>query len=590
MGLRRRLRRFGGALYGQVFRSLNWPSSFDLQARERTNTSLRSWVRLPAGWYELSAQIRVHARSLDHLSANARLYLETAQGDCPHTAMGIPFKSGQPTQRLIYIHAPAYIRLDPVEFAGPFQVERFEIKPTKVRPEQDWPAYSAGFERRPDETLSYARWIAEHELALIARYAAPPASDWVVRLAPGDELSPHAYQCVAAVAAAHPDCVAIYTDHDRLDEQGFRTEPVFKPDWSPIRFEHHNYIGRSVFIRKDALEALEGADQTDALASLLPQLDTAPGRIQHIPLPLLHEGAQTPPRAVAGGLPTGVDAGAYVSIIIPTRDGLPHLQVALTSLSRTLDATRAEVVLVDNQTQDPDALRYLNQLEQQGCLPDSNMAVQLLRYPHPFNFAAMINAGAAAAKGEILGFLNDDIEALEPGWLEVLLPIFSHSHIGCVGPMLCYPDGAIQHAGVALGLGGVAGHPARGLDPNNPAVMAAIGGVGEVSAVTGAALWIKAEVFQLLGGMSEALTVAYNDIDLCLKARAAGFTNVLVPGVRLLHHESRTRGSDAAGAKAARLAEEANWMHERWGEALIDEPYYSPRLTRARDDLALSDS
>lgn len=120
--------------------------------------------------------------------------------------------------------------------------------------------------------------------------------------------------------------------------------------------------------------------------------------------------------------------------------------------------------------------------------------------------------------------------------------------------------------------------------------MTAIGGVGEVSAVTGAALWIKAEVFQALDGMSEALTVAYNDIDLCLKAQSAGFTNVLVPGVRLLHHESRTRGSDASGAKAARLAEEAAWMHERWGKTLSNDPYYSPRFTRARDDLALSDS
>ncbi|MRH79051.1 glycosyltransferase [Spiribacter sp. C176] len=584
MGIQRRLYRFCGAVWGGVRRRLDQRAFI-----ERTNANLRSWIRLPAGWYELNAQLRVHARSLDHLSANARLYLETAQGDCPHTAMGIPFKSGQPTQRLIYIHEPAYIRLDPVEFAGPFLVERFEIKPTKARP-AEWAAYNAGFERRPDETLSYARWIAEIEPALIERYAATPASDWVVRLAPGDQLAPHAYQCVASVAAAHPDCVAIYTDHDRLDEQGFRTEPVFKPDWSPIRFKHHNYIGRSVFIRQDALEATGAADGLASLASLLPKLDTAPGRIQHIPLPLLHEAADSPALASSAGLPTGADPGGQVSIIIPTRDGLPHLQVALASLSRTLDATRTEVVLVDNQTQAPDALRYLNQLEHQGHLPDSQIPVRVLRYPHPFNFAAMINAGAAAAKGEILGFLNDDIEALEPGWLEALLPIFSHADIGCVGPMLCYPDGSIQHAGVALGLGGVAGHPARGLNPNDPAVMAAIGGLGEASAVTGAALWVKAEVFQALGGMSEALTVAYNDIDLCLKARAAGFTNVLVPGVRLLHHESRTRGSDASGAKAARLAEEANWMHEHWGAALTDEPYYSPRLTRARDDLALSDS
>ena len=406
-------------------------------------------------------------------------------------------------------------------------------------------------------------------------------SAFLMSLEVGDQPAPEALDALSAAWQTHPNAQVIYTDHDRLDESSFRHSPAFKPDWSPLRQAGSDYIGRSVFLRRDCWP---GTGEIQRAVT-----DFNSSDVVHIPAILFHEGSRTsrrgPLAAISGEALEGAqDPQPSVSLIMLTRDGLPHLRKAVESIVETVDPAKTELLIVDNDTREADSRAYLDHLAQEG-LAGGHLTLKIIPWEAPFNFAAMNNWGARHASGEVLGFLNDDIEAVKPGWLQTLGTLAMNDSVGCVGPWLLYPNGRIQHAGIALGLGGLAGHPMRGLYPTD--LMLEFEGPAEVSAVTGAALFLRRGLYAALGGMQEALTVAYNDVDLCLRAAEAGFANVAVSTVTLIHHESATRGSDEHGAASRRLATETHWMQDHWGNRLHIEPYYNEHLTRAREDLTL---
>jgi O-antigen biosynthesis protein len=277
-----------------------------------------------------------------------------------------------------------------------------------------------------------------------------------------------------------------------------------------------------------------------------------------------------------------------ISLIVPTRDGREHLRRCIESLCSHTRGWDLEILVVDNQSTCPETLAYLERIGA-DTNPANRPTIRVLRYDHPFNFSAINNMAAREATGEVLGFLNDDVEATHPDWLEEVLGQVSRPGIGCVGVKLLYPDGNVQHAGIVLGMGGIAGHPHRHAGGRSPGYFGRLQMVHNVSAVTGAAVFIRKGLYRELGGMDEErLVVAFNDVDLCLKALAAGYRNLWTPFAEFVHHESVTRGHDRSEENAARLAREEEAMVARWGERLQGDPYYNVNLTQAREDFALA--
>jgi len=207
--------------------------------------------------------------------------------------------------------------------------------------------------------------------------------------------------------------------------------------------------------------------------------------------------------------------------------------------------------------------------------------------PEPFNFSRLNNAAAREANGTVLAFVNNDIEITREDWLDEMVALALRPETGCVGAKLLYPDGRLQHAGVVIGLGGVAGHGHRFVRGDEAGYLGRLRATHEVSAVTAACLVIRRSVFDAVGGFDEELAVAFNDVDFCLKVRAAGYRNLWTPFAELIHHESVSRGRDLTPAKAKRFAEEYAAMQRRWGGQLLGDPYYSPHLTYDREDFSL---
>ncbi|HEX7947759.1 MAG TPA: glycosyltransferase family 2 protein, partial [Phenylobacterium sp.] len=244
-----------------------------------------------------------------------------------------------------------------------------------------------------------------------------------------------------------------------------------------------------------------------------------------------------------------------------------------------------ELLIVDNGSEEPQTHALFGRLRQ-------DPRVRIIDAPGPFNFSALNNRAAAEAKGEILLLLNNDIEMREPHWLTELVAHAVRPNVGAAGAKLLYPDGRVQHGGVLLGIGvdKVAGHCGHLLEGHDPGPFGRLAIAGNASAVTGACLAMRREVFEQVGGLDEqGLKVSYNDVDLCLKVRAAGYDIVWTPWAELVHHESASRGLDHAGEKRERFLSEVAVMRERWGPLLDNDPFFGPCLDNLCGDFRLAD-
>jgi GT2 family glycosyltransferase len=239
-----------------------------------------------------------------------------------------------------------------------------------------------------------------------------------------------------------------------------------------------------------------------------------------------------------------------------------------------------EIMLVDNGSDDPAALAYFKEL-------DTRPNIRVLRDDRPFNYAALNNAAVAQAQGELVALVNNDIEVITPDWLSEMVSIALQPGVGAVGARLWYPNMTLQHAGVILGVGGIAAHAHRGMPAGREGYGGRAGLIQSFSAVTAACLVIRKSIYEQVGGFDEVhLQVAFNDVDFCLRVREAGYRNVWTPYAELMHHESATRGKDLSPEKRARFEREVAYMRERWGELLENDPAYSPNLMLAREDFS----
>ena len=393
---------------------------------------------------------------------------------------------------------------------------------------------------------------------------------------------PNALLELALTLERIPSARLIYADEDRIDTAGVRSDWRFKPAWSPAWFAATNYLGVPTLLHRATVWELGGwrADAADPHHDLLARVAAAqPHDIVHLAKILVHASESRSP-SVNARPAAAIATPPRVSIIIPTRDGAEILATCIRSIRARTRYPDYEVVIVDNGSVEDATRRLFAEL-------GSDPAIRILPRPEPFNFSRLNNAAAAAATGTVLAFVNNDIEVGQDDWLDEMVALALRPETGCVGAKLLYPDGRLQHAGVVIGLGGVAGHANRFARADAGGYLGRLRATHEVSAVTAACLVIRRSVFEAVGGFDEALAVAFNDVDFCLKVRAAGYRNLWTPFAGLIHHESVSRGRDLTPTKAKRFAEEYATMQRRWGMQLLTDPYYSPHLTYDREDFSL---
>lgn len=427
-------------------------------------------------------------------------------------------------------------------------------------------------------------------------------------------MDPQAEARIAALLAEHPQLELIYADSDLVGTHGRRYSPQWKPAWNLDLLYSDPHYSRCYWVRADrcavAQQGLQAAGESPSPYALLLELGELipPSCIGHWPEVLSHH--QPEPRASEDSaallqrhlLRHGQRAEVElidqelghrlewslplqpirVSVIVPTRDRVQLLRACLDSLWATTEsALQLEVLVVDNGSEDPPTLDYLRQLEVAG-------KARILRCPGAFNYSALNNAAAAQANGELLLLLNNDIEAIKEGWLKKMAAQALRPEIACVGAQLLYPDGSLQHAGVILGIGGVAGHSHKYMQQEHPGHQGRIQLSHNFSAVTGAVLMIRRQLFAELGGLdADHLHVSYNDIDLCLRAIAAGYRNIYCADAVLVHHESKSRGAPTTRQARAQWRAERELMKDRWGELLQADPAYHPQLSLTEENFSL---
>ncbi|NUQ37640.1 MAG: glycosyltransferase [Caldilineales bacterium] len=444
------------------------------------------------------------------------------------------------------------------------------------------------------------------------------AGEFVAFLDHDDLLAEHALYLVAAAVREHTDTALLYTDADRCDARGRRFAPAFKPDWSPDLLLAHNYINHLTVLRTELVRrvgglrpGLEGAQDHDLLLRVSEQIP--PAAIHHIPHVLYHwrahaaslgrkqrarSAATTASRQVIvdclarRGLDAEVlatvahpflhrvryrlpDPPPLVSVIIPTRDRPDLLRVAVAGVREATDYPAIELIIVDNDSRDPATLGYLSELAKEED-------VRVLHQPGPFNYAALNNAAAAQVAGDMLCFLNNDIVVTQSNWLAELVSHALRPEIGAAGPLLRYEDGRIQHLGVTLQSGQVRSLTLRQESEVDGFRFPLQSHVRNVAALTGACLVLRRSIFAEAGGFDEQLAVAYNDVDLCLKLRAAGYWLLCTPFAELVHLGSASRGGEDSPEKQARLRREADTLREKWGAFAASDPFTNPNLTWRR--------
>ncbi|MFM0401179.1 glycosyltransferase family 2 protein [Paraburkholderia aspalathi] len=431
-----------------------------------------------------------------------------------------------------------------------------------------------------------------------------------------DRLPEHALYMVARYLQTHPSARMLYSDEDKLTPSGERVEPYFKSGWDPVLM-----LGQNMFSHLGVFETallrevggfrvgFEGSQDHDLVLRCSERVSS--DEIVHIPHILYHwrSTAQSTARDVSAkpyvreatvrGVrehlertgrqavvePLSANSAMVrvkfaipqpeeplVSVIIPTRDKPDLLAKCISSLLDRTNYRNFEILIVDNGSADARALALLADYAK---IPN----VTVFRVDAPFNYSALNNEAAAHAQGTLLCLLNNDIEVIDPDWMSILCGYALQPGAGAIGAALWYPNDTLQHGGVILAGDSIAGHMHHLLHRGGSGYFGRAMLAQQVSAVSAACLLVRHDLFDAVGGLdAENLTVAYNDVDFCLKLHAAGYRNVYVPYANLYHYESASRGNDATGERARRLAREAGWMQSRWGDALSCDAFYNPNL------------
>ena len=435
-----------------------------------------------------------------------------------------------------------------------------------------------------------------------------------------DLLAPNALYEIALALEKNPEADVVYTDEDKVTtdlKEYF--QPHLKPDFNLDLLRSNNYICHFFTVRREIVEQVggfrkefDGAQDYDFIFRCTEEAR----KILHIPEILYHwrthkeSTADNPAskmyafeagkRAIEAHLKrTGTDGevshtpdlGFYrvkypvkgeplISIIIPNKDEKESLEACLKSIWEKTTYKNYEIIVVENNSTSDEIFRYYKEISKKG--------VRLLRWKKEFNYSAINNFGAAHAKGEFLLFLNNDVTVITPDWLTELAGLCQRKEVGAAGVKLLYPDNTIQHAGCVIGIGGIAGHMFVDMPANRTGYLHKASLLQDMSAVTAACMIMKKQVFDQVGGFTEKLAVAFNDVDLCLKINKAGSLVVYDPYVQLYHMESKTRGAEDSKEKVRRFQTEIEYMRCHWLDILKNgDPYYNKNLSLTKWNYSL---
>ncbi|MCA5013084.1 MULTISPECIES: glycosyltransferase family 2 protein [unclassified Enterococcus] len=440
--------------------------------------------------------------------------------------------------------------------------------------------------------------------------------EFVALLDNDDELPRIAFYEVVKALNENPELDLLYSDEDKIDMEGNRSDPSFKPDWSPDLLLGTNYISHLGVYRRTILEEIggfrkgyEGSQDYDLVLRFTEK--TSADRIKHIPKVLYHwrmlptstaVDQSTKGYAFEAGLKAVQDAllrrgikghakhgranGLYdvyydieiqelVSIIIPTKNGYNDVKRCVTSIIEKTTYKNYEIIIADNGSTDEKMKELYASFEE-----TLQERFRVTTIDIPFNFSKINNIAAKDAKGKYLLFLNNDTEVINADWLTLMVSFGQLERVGCVGAKLLYPNNTIQHAGVILGLGGIAGHGHYGYPHGDLGYFGKLALNVDYLAVTAACLLMKKSDFDAVSGFDEDFTVAFNDVDLCLKVKELGRDNVWLHEAELYHFESQTRGYDDKGKKKKRFEQEKAMMEQKWAGLIDNDPFYNPNLTR----------
>jgi GT2 family glycosyltransferase len=496
---------------------------------------------------------------------------------------------------------------------------------------------------RLNDPAAYRAWLEHHEAAIAAALAAVGgqaqmptvaviplpgpevgvadfaamvaggAADAVVLLEPGASLHP-AFLPLVQAALAEDGVGLVYSDEDRQSADGGRVQPHFKPGWDPERYQAFPYVGFACAIGRNHLDqaialVAEGETPVDAWAWAEAVVDTAllslaAERIRHLPFVLYHRGPKPVARLPRVGAERASRVQAHldrigapadaeldgpervrvrwrlpaapppVTLIIPTRDRVELLKACLESVLSRTTYPRYDIVVIDNDSREPETLAYLEGLARRP-------GVWVRRWPQPFNYAAMHNAVVEEISSPYVALLNNDVEVIAPEWLVEMMGHAVRPEVGAVGAKLLYPDGMIQHGGVLVGQHGAADAAQRAFSGDENGYFHSAMVVQTVSAVTAACLVCRRDEYLAVGGMdAERFSVAFNDVDFCLKLRARGRRILWTPHALLFHHESATRQTGRSPEAQAHEQREVAQLRVKWQTETFLDPFYSPNLTR----------
>lgn len=399
----------------------------------------------------------------------------------------------------------------------------------------------------------------------------------IAPLTAGDIVPDYAAATVAEAMVRAPDIDVWYADDDELSASGAFAAPKLKPDWSPIFNRASGYCLGAMYLRSNRLRACGMVQARDLLVpeKMWAAVSGRSVRVSHIRRLLLTRvpsPASVPTtKSTFGSLqhrPCAPDRPPLLSVVVPSKDKVGLLRSCLRSVLQN-DAFDIEVLIVDNGSSNPETMDYYNALQ-------AEERIRVVSAPGPFNFSALCNLGANHAKGSTLLFLNNDTWTNARNWLVPLARWTNEPEVGAVGPMLLYPSGRLQHAGIVLGLGDLAGHIDLGASGTSPGYLRQFAFPREVSAVTGACLALARDKFERVNGFdASAFPVEFSDIDLCLRLLAAGWKTICTPESALIHEESATRGMHPA----SRYSAERERFRRRWGHLLAADPAFHPALS-----------
>jgi GT2 family glycosyltransferase len=439
-----------------------------------------------------------------------------------------------------------------------------------------------------------------------------------VALMDHDDLLPeHALYEVAVALNKNPTLDILYSDEDQVDRKGRRFFPYFKTDWNIDLLLGHNMISHLGVYRRTLLERVggfhEGFEGSQDYDVALRCADaTVPGRICHIPAVLYHwrrdfgeasfseerqdQCSSAALRAISDHLERRHESGEVkphpvlpqwarvkravprpaplVSLIVPTRDRPDLLGMCIDGLLNRTDYPEIEVLIVDHESKSPETLELFRKLQ-------LDTRVRIIPYAGPFNYSAINNMAVGKANGSIIGLINDDIDVINPDWLSEMVSLSVLKDVGAVGAKLIYPDDRVQHAGIVLGVSGIANHFSYGMRRSNTGYFGRNVLASSVSAVTGACLVVRKSAFDEIGGLNETdLAVAFNDVDFCLRLKKKGYRNVWTPHAELYHHESATRGAaEQTQENAERFQREIDYMRTNWGHEIDHDAFYNENFS-----------